>query len=146
MCAGCNMFETMFALYVLYAATILIWSSSAAGLRYVVISAALLNQGLVPQDSPLIIELRSVTPGVRGRPHIPDALVVSRTELASLVRWTPPGSTLVFCDDGEGRQLNDQVEQVLLELGITAVYWVDSSQDRVPEQLTTRTTVRPAKL
>lgn len=126
------MLEAMFAIYVLYAATILVWSSSTAGLRYVVISAALLSEGLGWNDRPLIIELRSEPRGVRRTARIPDALVVSRAELASLAQWTPPGSTLVFCDDGEGRYLNEQVEQALLELGISAVYWLDSSLDRLP--------------
>lgn len=131
----------MFAIYVLYAATILVWSSSAAGLRYVVIPAALLGEGLAQEDSPLIIELRSVPPGPRRTPTIPNALVVSRTELASLAQWTPPGSTLVFCDDGEGRHLSNRLEQVLLELGISVVYWVDRS----PDHMTAMTKAMPPK-
>ena len=97
--------ETIFVIYVLYASAVLIWSSlspSRVGLRRIIISPALLKEGVVLGADPIIIELRPARPDLRPVSSIPGALVVSSAELGSLVHWTPPGATLVFCEQGEG--------------------------------------------
>jgi hypothetical protein len=124
--------ETIFVIYVLYASVVLIWSSltqSREGLRHIIISPALLKEGGVLAADPIVIELRPALPGLRPGAGIPGALVVSSAELSSLVHWTPPGATLVFCEHGEGCHLDPKVEQTLLELGISAVYWLDLHTD-----------------
>ena len=126
--------ETALVIYVLYAAVVLIWSSlnePCAGLRHLVISAALLREGVFLGATPIVIELRPTRPSSRNVARMPGSLVVSRAELCSLVRWTPPGATLVFCEHGEGCRLDWKIEQVLLELGISAVYWLDLHADYV---------------
>jgi hypothetical protein len=120
--------ETVLLLYVLYAAVILIWSSSSepdTQLRYLVISTALLKEGIFLGANSLVFELCPAQPRVRPAACIPGALVVSRAELGGLVRWTPPAATLVFCDFAEGSRLDLRVEQMLLELDINAVYWAN---------------------
>jgi len=119
---------TVLVIYVLYASVVLIWSSvdqSNVGIRHLVISAALLEEGAVLGTDPIVIELRGVQPGPQRVSRIPGSLVVSRSELNSLVRWAPPCTTLVFCERGERRYLDSRVAETLLELDIRAVYWLD---------------------
>jgi hypothetical protein len=126
--------ETIFLIYVLYAVVVLIWSSlsqSDLGMRHLVISAALLQEGAVLGKNPIVIELHAVQPKSRVA-DIPGSLVVSRAELSSLVRWTPAGATLVFYEHEEGRHLDSRVEQALLKLGISVVYWLDLHTDYEP--------------
>jgi hypothetical protein len=126
---------TVLVIYVLYASVVLIWSSldqSDVGLRHLVISAALLEGGAVLGTDPIVIELRGVEPGLQRVSSLPGSLVVSRTELNSLVRWAPRCATLVFCEGGESRYLDSRVEEALLELGISAVYWLDVQTEYEP--------------
>jgi hypothetical protein len=126
--------ETIFLIYVLYAVVVLIWSSlsqSDLGMRHLVISAALLQEGAVLGKNPIVIELHAAQPKSRVA-DIPGSLVVSRADLSSLVRWTPPGATLVFYEHEEGRHLDSRVEQALLKLGISVVYWFDLHTDSEP--------------
>jgi hypothetical protein len=125
---GTLFMETIFLIYMLYAVVILIWSSLSPSdfvLRHLVISVALLKEGAVLGKNPIVIELHAIQPESRRVADIPGSLVVSRAELSSLIRWTPPGATLVFYEHGKGRRLDPKVEQTLLELGISAVYWLD---------------------
>jgi hypothetical protein len=134
--------ETVLVIYVLYAAVILIWSSSIHGdteLHYLVISTALLKEGIFLGANALVIELCPAQPRVRPAASIPGALVVSRAEFGCLARWTPPGATLVFCDFSDGNRLDPRVEQMLLELDIDAVYWT-SMQWKYPAKHTTART------
>ncbi len=136
--------KTILIMYVVYATVVLVWSSlnySDAGLRHLVISAAL----LVLKTNRIIIDLRPTQPGSRAVTRIPDALVVSRAEFSNLVHWTPPGATLVLCERSEGRRLDSKVEQALLELGISAVYWLDLDTDYEPTHAGLEKSARSAK-
>jgi hypothetical protein len=140
--------KTILTMYVIYAAVVLIWSSlnhSDVGLRHLVISAALLKEGLVLGSNPIVIELRPVQLGLQPVTSISDALVVSRPEFSSLVHWIPPGATLVFCERGEGCHLDSRVEQALLELGISAVYRLDLHTDYEPTHTSAETSTLSAK-
>jgi hypothetical protein len=140
--------ETTFVIYVLYAVVALIWSSLNEpwlGLRHLVISAALLKEGAFLGTTPIVIELRPARPTLRTVASIPGSLVISRAKFSSLVRWAPPGATLVFCEHGEGRHLDWKVEQVLLKLGISAVYWLDLRTNCEPLHTSTESSALSAK-
>ncbi len=129
--------QTLFFLYLLYAIVTLIWSSvrrSRAELRHFVISRDSLNEQAALKRNSIVIELHSEERNSTAAPTIPGSLLISRTELARLVRWTPPGSILVFKEQGEGRRLYSNVERTLLDLGIGAVYWLAKSRDEVPRR------------
>jgi len=139
---------TVLVIYVLYASVVLVWSSldqSNEGLRHLVVSAALLEEGTVLGTDPVVIELRSVELGLQRVSSLPGSLVVSRTELNSLARWTPPRATLVFCGRGERRYLDSRVEEALLELGIGAVYWLDLPTEYEPRHASVGTVSRSGK-
>ena len=91
--------ETFFAVYVLYAVVILIWSSlhrSGVALRYIIISPALLRESALSGDNPIVIELCPARPNLPPIARIPGSLLVSSAELNNFVHWLPPGATLVF--------------------------------------------------
>lgn len=140
--------ETILVIYVLYAVVVLIWSSLDGpwlGLRHLVISSALLNEGAFLGTTPIVIELRPARPSLPTVAGIPGSLVVSRAEFGTLVRWMPPGAALVFCEHGEGRHLDRNIEQVLLELGIRVVYWLDLRTDHQPMHTKTESSALSAK-
>ncbi len=129
--------QTLFILYVLYAIVTLIWTSarrSRAELRHVVISHDWLNERAALKTNSIVIELHSEERSSAAAATIPGSLLVSRAELVRLVSWTPPGSILVFKEQGEGRRLDSNVERTLLDLGIGAVYWLNKSRDEVPRR------------
>lgn len=106
------MVETILVIYVLYAAVILIWSSSSQPdiqIRYVVISTALLKEGVFPGANPLIIDLRPAQPGTGPAACIPE-------------RWSFPGMSSVVWFDG--------LHRVRLSFSVTmrkAAAWIGGS-------------------
>ena len=86
------------------------------------------------------------TPAREMLPACPAPWWFPSAELCSLVRWTPPGATLVFCEHGEGFRLDWKIEQVLLELGISAVYWLDLHADYVSAPTGTESRAPSARL
>ncbi len=127
--------QTLFILYLLYAIVTLIWASarrSRAELRHVVISQDWLNEKVARKTNSIVIELHPEERKALAAPTIPGSLLISRTELVRLVRWTPPHTFLVFKEQGEGRRFDSNVEQTLLDLGIGAVYWLNTNRDEVP--------------
>lgn len=140
--------QAVFLVYLVYAVVVLIWSSLNEpwlGLRHLVVSAAVLKEGAFLGTTPIVIELRPARPSLPTVASIPGSLVVSRAEFSSLVRWAPPGATLVLCERGEGRHLDWNVEQVLLELGIGVVYWLDLHTDHEPMPTSTTSSALSAK-
>ncbi len=122
--------QILFFIYVLYAVIVLIWSSSSTSrmaIRHLVISPERLQQRSTVGSSPIIIELCPNRLDQPADSRIPGSLVVSSEQLNSLVRWTPPGATLVFKGPEAGHHLDPSVEQTLLDLGIGSVYWLETS-------------------
>ncbi len=123
---------TIFVVYMLYAAVILIWSSlhqSSVDLRHIIISPALLKESALFGQNTIVFELRPARPDLPPIARVPGTLLVSSAELYNLVRWISPGATLVFHEHGVGRQLDSRFEQALLDMDINVVYWLESHAD-----------------
>jgi rhodanese-related sulfurtransferase len=96
--------------------------TAQAGLDYIRISMALLSEWETRQSNLLIIDLRSETnQGTNGN-SIPGSLTIPIPQLAPLIRWIPPASRLVFCNESEVARFSATVEQALLTAGIDGVY------------------------
>jgi len=96
--------------------------SKPPGLDYIGISMALLSEWEMHQSILLIIDLRSETDQGTNGNSIPGSLNIPIPQLARLLRWIPPGSRLVFCNEGEVARFSATVEQALLTAGIDGVY------------------------
>ena len=59
---------------------------------------------------------------------IPGALLVLADQLSGLLRWVPPGSTLVLSDLQEAMPYRSEIETKLLGLGIDFVYVLNDEQ------------------
>ena len=93
-----------------------------AGLDYIRISVALLNEWIMHQANLLIIDLRSDTTQGASSNSIPGSLNIPIPQLAQLLHWIPPASRLVFYNECEVARFSAAVEQALLTAGIDGVY------------------------
>lgn len=97
------------------------WLSSQGRLNYVVVSSEVLNQWLPSEPNLLFIDLCGGISGGGDEPF-PGALSVSPEKLGDVLRWVPPSSLLVFCNDGPATRFALSVENTLLSAGIDQVY------------------------
>jgi hypothetical protein len=113
----------MFA-YLVCASVFLIWCSVRTNLAYIVISEAELSQWRIERQNLVIIDL---SPKAMAWLHgsVPNSLDVSERELASLLQWLPPQSTLVFCHRVHINHFDQQIEETLFRAAIDTVYVLD---------------------
>jgi rhodanese-related sulfurtransferase len=96
-----------------------------AGLDYIRISVALLNEWEMLHSDLLLIDLRQGMDREANGGGIPGSLHIPAAQLAHLLRWVPPASRLVFYNEGEVDRFSATVEQALLSAGIDGVFILD---------------------
>ena len=110
--------EVTLILYSIFAIAVLVSiTASRVKVKYITISTVTLESLIRRCDNLLVIELLEANNGV-----IPGALLVPADQLSGLLRWVPPGSTLVLSDLQEAMPYRSEIETKLLGLGIAFVY------------------------
>ena len=83
----------------------------------------------------MIFDLHAGSERSAAQESFPGTLSISLSDLPNLLKWLPPGSTVVFsCGDGIDH-LGTGIEATLLQLGIEAIYFLDESAN-FPESMT----------
>jgi rhodanese-related sulfurtransferase len=102
----------------------MIWCSLQTNLTYVVISERLLHKWEIERENLIVIDIRPRAPKW-AHGSIPDSLQASEHELASLLRWIPPKSTVVFCPGTHVGRFDREIEEALFRAAIDSVYLLD---------------------
>jgi hypothetical protein len=102
----------------------MIWCSLQTNLTYVVISERLLHKWEIERENLIVIHvLPRATKWAHGR--VPDSLQASEHELAGLLRWIPPDSTVVFCPETDVGRFGREIEETLFRAAIDIVYLLE---------------------
>jgi hypothetical protein len=110
--------------YSVCASALLIWCSVRTNLSYVAISHAELNIWRIARQNLIVIDLVPKSTGWHYRRTL-DSLEVSEGELAGVLRWLPPKSTVVVCHRVDVNHFDGQIEETLLRAFIDTVYLLD---------------------
>jgi hypothetical protein len=110
--------------YSVCASALLIWCSVRTNLSYVAISHAELNIWRIARQNLIVIDLVPKSTGWHYRRTF-DSLEVSEVELAGVLRWLPPNSTVVVCHRVDVHHFDGQIEETLLRAFIDTVYLLD---------------------
>lgn len=125
--------------YAVCAATLMTWSTLLAqshdlkpraresNIEYVLIPSFLLSEWTVCYLDLLLFDIREDCETKPRNEKIPGSLLVRRDELQHLFRWLPPRSTIVLIDEGM-RSMTPAIENLLVELGIDTVYFLDRTK------------------
>lgn len=120
--------EAALIIYAVYVLAMLFWCASRLmSLRYVSISADTLNQWSASRENLIVIHLRAKSTRCRKSETIPGVLEVSACELAGLLRWIPPQSSLVFCGQPRIERFDPHIEELLFRAKINPVYFLTGS-------------------
>lgn len=125
------MVQIFCGIYLFYAIGVLFWVSSQSrrsALRHLSMSLKDLRATERFGNPPIVVEFTASQPSRPAPSTIQGSIVLSVDEFRNLVRWTPPGSILVFKEGIDGRHLDPDVENALVELEIDSVYWIDSHE------------------
>jgi hypothetical protein len=129
--------------YVLYATSILIWSSLQqdwAEMR--VISLGLLRRWLLSRSDLIVFELHPE--GTSPPAHPGDRfLAVTPSSLTALMDWIPLDSTLVFCNRGVSSRTMQQVQKQLAVRGASRIFWLDETAQGVGARVSSADIVAP---
>ena len=106
-------------LYGVCVGAVLVWctTSRSPSVNYLPISMAKLDDLRRWRKDLVVVELHR-----RAIRAIPGALSVRADELAALLRWMPPRTTLVLCGRKEVASCRDEIEMILLRLGVEVAY------------------------
>jgi hypothetical protein len=106
-------------LYGVCVSAVLVWctTSRSPSVNYLPISMAKLDDLRRWRKDLVVVELHR-----RAMRAIPGALSVRADELAALLRWIPPRTTLVLCGTKEVASCREEIEMILLRLGVEVAY------------------------
>ena len=106
-------------LYGVCVSAVLVWctTSRSPSVKYLPISMAKLDDLRRSRKDLVVVELHR-----RAMRAIPGALSVRADELAALLRWIPPRTTLVLCGTKEVASCREEIEMILLRLGVEVAY------------------------
>jgi hypothetical protein len=117
--------EAALIIYAIYVLATLIWCASRMmSLRYVPISADTLSQWSASRENLIVIHLHSKSMRRLDHETAPGMLDISPIELASLLRWIPPQSSLVFCGQPQMVRFDANIEELLFRAKINPVYFL----------------------
>jgi rhodanese-related sulfurtransferase len=97
-------------------------------LEYILISPALLAEWAVRDERLMIIDLRPSTHAETDFDRIPGSLRISPRELRSYFCYLPPHTRLALYDETAVTSLDSKAEDVLLTIGIPAVYVLEANK------------------
>ena len=101
--------------------------TAKAGLEYITISSALLEEWAVRDEHLIIMDLRPATQAEGDFESIPGSLRITPGHLRSYFRYLPPRTTLVLYGKAVATRLEAEAENLLLKTGIQAVYILEET-------------------
>jgi len=114
--------------YVLYASSILIWCSVQDDCVNVnLVSTGLLQQWLGSRSDLIVFELQPERRSGPADHTSEDFLTVTPSELAAMMDWIPPDSTLVFCNRGVSSRAVSQIQKLLALRNVSRVFWLNEA-------------------
>ena len=133
--------ETLFIVYAVWASAVIIGSTFLdedprrrpggqtlrCGVEYVAIPSLVLREWAAFYPNLLVFDFHLGHERSGRHEGISGWLTISMSNLPSLLKWLPPKSVLVVCCREVIECFDAQIEEILLQLGVGIVYFLDES-------------------